>query len=69
MPETACEEFNRFLDSGVSVGTVDDPALAFFDSRRRVTVVGKTAASPLLDLGQRMDAVFEQWLREQVDAG
>lgn len=30
VPETACEEFNRFLDRGVLVGTIDDPALGFF---------------------------------------
>jgi PadR family transcriptional regulator AphA len=30
---------------------------------------GKTGGfRPLLDLGHRMDAVFEQWLREQVEA-
>ena len=30
---------------------------------------GKTGGfRPLLELGHRMDAVFEQWLREQVDA-
>lgn len=33
VPETACEEFNRFLDRGVLVGTLEDPSLAFFDSR------------------------------------
>jgi hypothetical protein len=35
VPETACEEFNRFLDRGVLVGTLDRPELAFFDSRVR----------------------------------
>lgn len=33
VPETACEEFNRFLDRAVLVGTLDDPGLAFFDDR------------------------------------
>lgn len=32
VPETACEEFNRFLDRGVVVGTFDDAALGFFAS-------------------------------------
>jgi hypothetical protein len=35
VPETACEEFNRFLDRGVLVGTLDKPELAFFDGRFR----------------------------------
>jgi hypothetical protein len=30
VPETACEEFNRFLDRGVLVGTVENPSLGFF---------------------------------------
>jgi hypothetical protein len=30
VPETACEEFNRFLDRGVVVGDIDDRALGFF---------------------------------------
>lgn len=30
VPETACEEFNRFLDRGLVVGTPDDPSLGFF---------------------------------------
>jgi hypothetical protein len=30
LPETACEEFNRFLDRGLVVGTFKDPALGFF---------------------------------------
>jgi hypothetical protein len=30
LPETACEEFNRFLDRGLVVGTFRDPALGFF---------------------------------------
>ena len=30
VPETACEEFNRFLDRGVLVGTLDKPSLGFF---------------------------------------
>lgn len=31
VPETACEKFNRFLDRGMLVGTVDDPSIGFFD--------------------------------------
>jgi hypothetical protein len=30
VPETACEEFNRFLDRGLVIGTTDDPELGFF---------------------------------------
>ena len=30
LPETSCEEFNRFLDRGLVVGTFDDPTLGFF---------------------------------------
>ena len=30
LPETSCEEFNRFLDRGLVVGTFDDPSLGFF---------------------------------------
>ena len=30
VPETACEEFNRFLDRGVLVGTTEQPELGFF---------------------------------------
>ncbi|MGY4926157.1 DrmB family protein [Streptomyces sp. 900105755] len=30
LPETACEEFNRFLDRGLIAGTLDDPELGFF---------------------------------------
>jgi hypothetical protein len=30
VPETACEEFNRFLDRGLVVGTAEDRALGFF---------------------------------------
>jgi Domain of unknown function (DUF1998) len=29
-PETACEEFNRFLDRAMLVGTPDDPAIGYF---------------------------------------
>jgi hypothetical protein len=32
LPETACEEFNRFLDRGLVVGTFKDPALGFFSN-------------------------------------
>nr|WP_211271466.1 DUF1998 domain-containing protein [Streptomyces alboflavus] len=30
LPETACEEFNRFLDRGLVVGTLSDPDIGFF---------------------------------------
>lgn len=30
VPETACEEFNRFLDRGLVVGAFEDPGLGFF---------------------------------------
>lgn len=30
LPETSCEEFNRFLDRGLVVGTFDDSTLGFF---------------------------------------
>ena len=30
LPETSCEEFNRFLDRGLVIGTFDDPALGYF---------------------------------------
>lgn len=31
LPETACEEFNRFLDRGMLVGTTDEPSVGFFN--------------------------------------
>jgi hypothetical protein len=30
LPETSCEEFNRFLDRGLVIGTFTDPDLGFF---------------------------------------
>jgi hypothetical protein len=30
VPETACEQFNRFLDRGVVVGSPEDPDLGYF---------------------------------------
>jgi hypothetical protein len=30
LPETSCEEFNRFLDRGLVIGTFNDPGLGFF---------------------------------------
>ena len=32
-PETSCEEFNRFLDRGLVIGTLENPALGFFRGR------------------------------------
>lgn len=32
LPETSCEEFNRFLDRGLVVGTFEQPDLGFFSS-------------------------------------
>ena len=32
LPETSCEEFNRFLDRGLVIGTFDDPSLGYFSS-------------------------------------
>ena len=30
VPETACEQFNRFLDRGLVVGSIEDPTLGYF---------------------------------------
>lgn len=30
LPETSCEEFNRFLDRGLVIGTFDDPSVGYF---------------------------------------
>lgn len=32
LPETSCEEFNRFLDRGFVIGTFADPTLGYFSS-------------------------------------
>ncbi|NLE80720.1 MAG: DUF1998 domain-containing protein [Rhodococcus sp.] len=32
LPETSCEEFNRFLDRGLVIGTFDDPSLGYFSA-------------------------------------
>ncbi|MET4158453.1 hypothetical protein ABIC29_002043 [Agromyces sp. PvR057] len=32
LPETSCEEFNRFLDRGLVIGTFDDPTLGYFSA-------------------------------------
>lgn len=32
LPETSCEEFNRFLDRGIVVGTFADPTLGYFSA-------------------------------------
>lgn len=33
VPETSCESFNRFLDRGMIVGTIEDQQIGFFGSR------------------------------------
>lgn len=35
VPETSCEEFNRFLDRGLVVGSMDNPGLGFFGDLTR----------------------------------
>lgn len=35
VPETSCEQFNRFLDRGLVIGTFDDPALGFFQEAEK----------------------------------
>ncbi|QDY66595.1 DUF1998 domain-containing protein [Glutamicibacter halophytocola] len=35
VPETSCEEFNRFLDRGLVIGTLNDPALGYFQPETR----------------------------------
>jgi hypothetical protein len=32
LPETSCEEFNRFLDRGLVIGTFGDPLLGYFSN-------------------------------------
>jgi len=32
VPETSCEEFNRFLDRGLVIGTLQDPTLGYFSN-------------------------------------
>ena len=32
LPETSCEEFNRFLDRGLVIGTLKEPELGFFSA-------------------------------------
>ncbi len=32
LPETSCEEFNRFLDRGLVIGTFTDPTLGYFSN-------------------------------------
>jgi hypothetical protein len=34
LPETSCEEFNRFLDRGLVIGTFDNPLLGYFSESR-----------------------------------
>jgi hypothetical protein len=40
VPETACEEFNRFLDRGVVVGSLGSRGLGFFDGVAELTAAG-----------------------------
>jgi Domain of unknown function (DUF1998) len=40
VPETACEEFNRFLDRALLIGSLANPSLGFFS---RIPAVGSTA--------------------------
>jgi hypothetical protein len=35
VPETACEEFNRFLDRGLAVGNEDHPEMGFFNEENQ----------------------------------
>lgn len=37
VPETACEEFNRFLDRGLVVGTLEEPCLGYFQDVQQST--------------------------------
>lgn len=39
-PETSCEEFNRFLDRGLVVGTLESPGVGFFQRRGNVAAAG-----------------------------
>jgi hypothetical protein len=45
LPETSCEEFNRFLDRGLLVGTFDDPSLGYFSG------FGSEATDTLSEVG------------------
>ena len=36
LPETCCENGNRLLDRGVIIGTLDDNALGFFSSYKKL---------------------------------
>lgn len=38
LPETSCEEGNRYLDRGVIVGTPDNPSLGFFSDLTQTTL-------------------------------
>jgi hypothetical protein len=38
VPETACEEFNRFLDRGLVVGSIDNPGLGFLADAARAAL-------------------------------
>ena len=39
-PETSCEEFNRYLDRGMLVGSPEDRSLGFFSDLIKKTVEG-----------------------------
>ena len=38
VPETACDEFNRFLDRGMVVGSINDPGLGFLAGAARAAL-------------------------------
>lgn len=40
VPETACEQFNRFLDRGVVVGSIENPALGYFSLPANINAEG-----------------------------
>ncbi|MCW3005880.1 MAG: transcriptional regulator, PadR-like family [Solirubrobacterales bacterium] len=47
---------------------VDEEAARLDETRTRIDADGGSAFRPVVDLGIRMDAVMQEWLREQIDA-
>ena len=45
LPETSCEEFNRFLDRGLAIGTFSDPSLGYFSLTLRCDPEGEGSAA------------------------